>query len=571
MDVFDLRCKLIGTYRSYATSFMRFRDDRIRIRVEDALDSERLWPHPRVGLNPAFESGGTIDDLVEEGVLHPGTSPIFRLDKSSTDAVGKPLPLYRHQTQAIRTAAKDRNYVLTTGTGSGKSLAYIIPTVDHVLRTGSGTGVKAIVVYPMNALANSQMEELSKFLDYGPWVDRPVTFARYTGQDDDEARERIQRHPPDILLTNYVMLELILTRYRDRRLVQGLGSLRFLVLDELHSYRGRQGADVALLVRRLREASGSEALRCVGTSATLSTEGAYEERQERLAVVSSRLFGAEVRAKDVIGETVRRVTPDCDTSGPGFMAALTGAVTETRPPGAFDAFIDDPLSGWIETTFGVEFEDDRLVRATPLAIEGVDGAAARLAEITGIDEEGCEEALRAYLLAGHEVRNPRTGTPAFAFRLHQFISRGDTVYASPEPAADRYLTLAGQRFVPGDRSKSLLPLAFCRACGQDYYVVHRQPPGTPGKPGNAGRFTPRDLGDTHDDDARPGFLYLSDDNPWPDDADEIHERLPQDWFDTDGRLRSHRRGDVPRPVEVYPDGSLEPAESSESDAVGDAS
>ena len=93
------------------------------------------------------------------------------------------------------------------------------------------------------------------------------------------------------------MLELVLTRYLDRRLVGQLGDLRFLVLDELHTYRGRQGADVALLVRRLREASGSDDLRCVGTSATLSTEGSHADRQAKVADVASLLFGDEVRRR----------------------------------------------------------------------------------------------------------------------------------------------------------------------------------------------------------------------------------------------------------------------------------
>ena len=106
------------------------------------------------------------------------------------------LPLYLHQEQAIQAAAADRNYVLTTGTGSGKSLAYIIPIVDHVLRVGSGGGVKAIVVYPMNALVNSQREELEKFLHFGPWENPPVTFERYTGQDDRDARRAIKRTRP---------------------------------------------------------------------------------------------------------------------------------------------------------------------------------------------------------------------------------------------------------------------------------------------------------------------------------------------------------------------------------------
>jgi ATP-dependent helicase YprA (DUF1998 family) len=97
-------------------------------------------------------------------------------------------------------------------------LAYIVPIVDAVLREGSGRGVRAIVIYPMNALANSQVEEMAKFLRLGyETAGRPVTFERYTGQEDEEARRRILANPPDILLTNYVMLELMLTRPDERR------------------------------------------------------------------------------------------------------------------------------------------------------------------------------------------------------------------------------------------------------------------------------------------------------------------------------------------------------------------
>ena len=107
----------------------------------------------------------------------------------------------------------------------------------------------------MNALANSQEQELEKFLKFGyPDGRGPVTFRRYTGQEDDVERRNIWADPPDILLTNYVMLELILTRTEERPLVKAAHGLRFLVLDELHTYRGRQGADVALLVRRTRDA-----------------------------------------------------------------------------------------------------------------------------------------------------------------------------------------------------------------------------------------------------------------------------------------------------------------------------
>jgi ATP-dependent helicase YprA (DUF1998 family) len=120
------------------------------------------------------------------------------------------------------------------------------------------------------------MEELEKFLTAGYPVGRaPVTFERYTVQESQEERERIAANPPDILLTNYAMLELIMTRVdaNDRAVMRAAEGLRFLVLDELHTYRGRQGADVAMLVRRVREWLNATALRCIRTSATSGNTG----------------------------------------------------------------------------------------------------------------------------------------------------------------------------------------------------------------------------------------------------------------------------------------------------------
>ena len=218
-----------------------------------------------------------------------------------------------------RSPGPGASYVLTTGTGSGKSLAYIVPIVDAVLRENGDRGsrrpgVKAIVVYPMNALANSQVEELRKFLQFGyPEGGEPVTFARYTGQETADERRRILADPPDILLTNYVMLDLVLTRPDERnQLVRAAQGLRFLALDELHTYRGRQGADVAMLIRRLRDECQADDLQVIGTSATMSSEGTLEDRARVVAGVATRLFGTEVRPEHVVGETLVRATPDVD-------------------------------------------------------------------------------------------------------------------------------------------------------------------------------------------------------------------------------------------------------------------
>jgi ATP-dependent helicase YprA (DUF1998 family) len=312
MNIFDFRHRLIDDYAGYTRSFIQIRDPQIGEYVGSQLEAGVLWPDPLIQLNPSFEPGATIDQLVAEGVLHPECSRAFRI-KPDPVSTGQPLQLHQHQTEAILVARGGHPYVLTTGTGSGKSMAYIVPAVDFILRRGSRRGIQAIVVYPMNALANSQRGELRKFLCHGyPDGHGPVTFERYTGQENAEERERILAQPPDILLTNYVMLELILTRPQERPLIQAAQGLQFLVLDELHTYRGRQGADVAMLVRRVREFLNAPNLQCVGTSATLAGTGNFAEQQGQVATVAGQLFGVPVRPEHVIGETLRRVTPERD-------------------------------------------------------------------------------------------------------------------------------------------------------------------------------------------------------------------------------------------------------------------
>jgi len=163
LDVFRLRRRLVDDYGSYVSSFIRIKDQRVEEEVLSSLSDGLLWPDPLIQLNPSFEASETIDQLAAEGVLHEECARIFRRKRELHDP-GEDLRLHRHQAEAIRTARAGRNYVLTTGTGSGKSLAYIVPVVDHVLRREPGRGVQAIIVYPMNALANSQYGELRQSL-----------------------------------------------------------------------------------------------------------------------------------------------------------------------------------------------------------------------------------------------------------------------------------------------------------------------------------------------------------------------------------------------------------------------
>jgi ATP-dependent helicase YprA (DUF1998 family) len=346
MNIFTFRSQVIADYAAYTRSFIQIREPRLHAFVDEQLRAGVLWPEPLIQLNPSFEPGASVDELVAEHILHAECAKVFRI-KPDPQSTGRPLRLHRHQSEAIRIARSGEPYVLTTGTGSGKSLAYMVPIVDHVLRRGSGRGIRAIVVYPMNALANSQQGELRKFLCHGyPDGRGPVTFERYTGQESNADRERILAQPPDILLTNYVMLELIQTRPQERPLIQSAQGLQFLVLDELHTYRGRQGADVALLIRRVHEVLSAPRLQCVGTSATLAGIGSLAEQQGQVASVASQLFGVPVRPEHVIGETLRRATPARDERDPGFVAALKARVSEPdrHPAADYQAAVKDRYS-----------------------------------------------------------------------------------------------------------------------------------------------------------------------------------------------------------------------------------
>ncbi len=538
MDIFAFHRQVIADYQRFARSFIRVRADDIRAFLNREYDSGRFWPSPLIQFNPRFVRGASIERLVQQGVLHPECARIFRTGKTDTRP-GTPLILYRHQEEAVHIAKRKESYVLTTGTGSGKSLSYFVPIVDHALRDKENRPtprIRAIVIYPMNALANSQCEELEKFLYRGyPQGQYPVTFGRYTGQESQEERERMAAEPPDILLTNFMMLELLMTRQddTDKAVMRHAQGLDFLVLDELHTYRGRQGADVALLVRRVREAL-NENLLCIGTSATMASEGSLQERNEVVAQVASKLFGAVVKPECVITETLEQVT----TGEPPSRNALAEAVESwlTVQPSDLDVLRNHPLAVWVETRLGLAQQDGRWVRARPKTLFD---AAESLSHDAGLSQDTCHRVLTEFLLHAQ-------AQGLFAFRLHQFISGADNLYATLEPARQRYLDLSGQQVQPGRRDKRLFNLAFCRECGQEYHPVWMTDT----------HLEPRELDDTSREEARFGLFVPAQELDF--DANNL-EDYPETWLDfrhDPPRLKAHFRAFRPRPVTVATDGRL---------------
>ncbi|MBX6332938.1 MAG: DEAD/DEAH box helicase, partial [Gemmatimonadaceae bacterium] len=574
MDVFDLRNQLVTRYEKFARSFTTIRAADIRDQVDAQYRSGRFWPDPLIQLNPRFEPAESVDELVAAGVLHPDTGRVFQIRHASgSGSRAESLRLWLHQRQAIALAGRGESFVVTTGTGSGKSLCFFVPIIDAVARgRANGHGrTRAIVVYPMNALANSQSEELSKFLDS---LDTPVaTYARYTGQESPEERERIRQNPPDILLTNFMMLELLMTRQDelDRQVVENCQGLEFLVLDELHTYRGRQGADVALLVRRVRERLATPNLVCVGTSATMASEGTFAERNSAVAAVASRIFAADIPATNVVTETLIRATDPHETAET-VAPRLSEALRTPLPDNASDAEIAaNPLAIWVETTLGITRDSDgKWVRAKPRTLAQ---AVEELKRVTGVAPSECQYALERFLLLAASTEAARTGrsdahdTPFFAFKLHQFLSGAGTVFATLQRPGERRVELDPQPLLPGDAGVRLFDTHFCRSCGHEYHPVRYRPHGD-------GVFLPRSIDDaprSNDDEDTTedaehevlGFLTL---DPGPDDDPELPFRFagqdtdyPEEWQEEarDGsvRLKAHYRRHRAQAVRVRPDGS----------------
>ena len=472
MNVFELDEALVDRYASFARSFSTIRAPEIAGQIHDIYEQGKFWPDPLITINPRFEQGKAIDELVAEGVLDPALKDIFAFGEART-----PIRLHRHQERSVAKARNRESFVVTTGTGSGKSLCFFVPIIDAIVRArraGESPRTRAIIIYPMNALANSQLGEITKFVnESGLPENLKPTVARYTGQESPQEREAIANRKPDILLTNFMMLELLMTRQDklDQAVIGNAQGLDFLVLDELHTYRGRQGADVAMLVRRVKERlTPSKELICIGTSATMSSSPDELERAKAVSGVASKLFGQTVAPACVIDELLERAT--CQTIkavtlGEPLRKVILEPLTAQLSD---DALKNHPLACWIETEIGLE-EGEKLKRRPPMTLPE---AATKLAEQTGLEEGDCERALADMLAMMGRREDERGGASprAFlAFKLHRFISGAGQAYVTLKPASERRVCLEGQKYHPEEQKARLYPVFFCRECGQEHLSV----------------------------------------------------------------------------------------------------
>lgn len=542
MNVFSLHQKIISNYESYIQSFLNIKDPGIGEFVDKEIHNKRLWPEPLIQFNPTFEKGQKIKDLVAAQILHEELADIF---------FG--FELYKHQEKAIRLGVGGSEFIVTSGTGSGKSLTYITVIFDHILKSSTSITDKtqAVIVYPMNALINSQCKAIDDFkANYENKFQKPfpITYGQYTGQEDETTREKMRKNPPHILLTNYMMLELIMTRGgKDVEIRENvLANIKYLVFDELHTYRGRQGSDVSLLIRRIK-ANAEKSVLCIGTSATMvsSETTTLLQQREEVAKVGSLIFGTDLTEQQVVSEfLIRSIDETFDVTPANVNAALRHTI-DTE--GMVADFEKNAVANWLEKFVALEEKEGILIRKKPIRLNDI---SQNLAEYAGLSSDGCHQYLIDLLEWANKL-NSQTGRKKnyLPYRIHQFIAQTGSVYATLGNQNTRELFMDAGLYAE-NKDTYIFPLVFSRSSGQEFYCVNID--------NDKEKIVPREFYDVIDADdesntATSGYIFIQhtqDEDPVWDHERDVPD-LPETWFnpqrkDGSRSLKADRIGKMPR-------------------------
>lgn len=492
---------------------------RLGMQFRELLAQQTLVEGPYVEALPDFEKGDALSVLLQKngGFVHDAMGNLPTVDRK----------LHKHQQRALElTAREGKSLLVATGTGSGKTECFLYPIAHALLSDPEPDipGVRALLIYPMNALANDQLYYRIAPLLGKDLKKQGITFGRYTGQvkanikrDEEEARlfnnsklmqaldhpdeipsnwmltrEEMLANPPKLLITNYAMLEHLLLLPRNERLFSA-NALRFIVLDEIHTYHGAQATEVAFLLRKLKNRLQIERpLQVFGTSASLA-EG--EEANEKLKVFASGLFGETVhevvRGKRIVHARLQRPVPKefslSATEWIAIGAALEELATwheDERSPEAWNHLLVDkgvirtdlhstgstPLAGFLEEIFSSNKEIRRVSQLLDSAGIKSFTELAQLVFDSPIEMDPNHakyQALSAVIRLGMMARDDGNGFPLLPGRYHIAVNSIEGLAILPGSSDEGWNKLKAARHYR-DLDGQYYPLLTCRKCGQPF-------------------------------------------------------------------------------------------------------
>lgn len=284
--------QIVDFYRNYLLTTFQTTDDKYNSQLEAELRKDGVISSgPFVSVSDSYEKEKTIAELVESRLLCESMLNLGRLDPYARR-------LYRHQVEATLKAVEKKNLIITTGTGSGKTECFLIPVVNELLKEQEagtlGAGVRALIIYPMNALVNDQIRRLREL--FSSYEGCSITYGKFTGETAEDftrarnefveregieppkneliCREQMRKTPPNILITNYAMLEYLLLRPGDVAFFSEANADKWqtIILDEAHTYSGAKGIEVGTLLKRVKAMLKRDDIQFILTSATLGDD-----------------------------------------------------------------------------------------------------------------------------------------------------------------------------------------------------------------------------------------------------------------------------------------------------------
>ena len=479
--------KLEEQYKEFLSAQFCFRDEELNTAAKKAISLESdLFHGPYIEASMPYKSARTLEKLVADGELNPKIKYAFTDDEFSV------YKRYEHQEKALRLVSQGHNIVVSSGTGSGKTECFLIPVLNTLLNefdNGTlGPGVRAILVYPMNALANDQMDRFRVALKNLP----QITFGRYIGETpsgkrkDAEiayskthegatalpnellTRDEMHENPPHILVTNYAMLEYMLLRPEVNTIFQGekAKSFKFLILDEAHTYHGAHGTEVSMLIRRLKERifeKSDDCMQCIATSATL---GGGKDDIVNVVTFANQLFSEKFYAEDIILSERDALAPGENNECPlslyqellecyvnNDVKTLRGKIN------AKGIDLDEIIYNFlINDKFTYELR--KVITSEVLTI---DELAKKLLPNDNVDQ--VKVAIVSLVELGSKIKDIKTGLPLINAKYHVFVRSLEGGFVSLYPQKKVFTERHNEY-----NGAPVYELMNCIRCGQEYIV-----------------------------------------------------------------------------------------------------